>query len=171
MRTVAANRRSAGDAWYAPDACFAGQVPNYAGGSIAGLLYGFGVTFRSGRQAGLNEIRARMAELEDALPGVLICGLQDQLNRIDGLEQDINQLEKRIGTWQKQDAACRAIAKVPGIGKLTATALVAMMGYAKTFKSGREFASFLGLVPRHSGTGGKIGGMISKRATHTCARS
>ena len=112
-----------------------------------------------------------MAELEDALPGVLICGLQDQLNRIDGLEQDINQLEKRIGTWQKQDAACRAIAKVPGIGKLTATALVAMMGYAKTFKSGREFASFLGLVPRHSGTGGKIGGMISKRATHTCARS
>ena len=131
---------------------------------LRGLLYEFGVTFRSGRQAGLNEIRARMAELEDALPGVLICGLEDQLRRIDGLEQDINQLEKRIGTWQKQDAACRAIAKVPGIGKLTATALVAMMGDAKMFKSGREFASFLGLVPRQSGTGGRIRlGSISKR--------
>jgi len=52
---------------------------------------------------------------------------------------------------------------VPGIGKLTATAL-ATMGDAKTFKSGREFASFLGLVPRQSGTGGKIRlGSISKR--------
>ena len=69
----------------------------------------------------------------------------------------------RLTAWQKQEAACRAIAAVPGIGKLTATAL-ATMGDAKTFKSGREFASFLGLVPRQSGTGGKIRlGSISKR--------
>jgi transposase len=105
-----------------------------------------------------------MAELEDALPAVMICSLQDQLKRIDGLEQDIDQLEKRIGAWHKQEAACRAIAAVPGIGRLTATALVAMIGDAKTFKSGREFASFLGLVPRQSGTGGRIRlGSISKR--------
>jgi transposase len=131
---------------------------------LRGLLYEFGVTFRVGRLAGLAEIRARMAELGDALPGAMIGSLQDQLQRIDGLEQDINRLEKRMGTWQKQEAACRAIAEVPGIGKLTATALVATMGDAKTFKSGREFAAFLGLVPRQSGTGGRIRlGSISKR--------
>ena len=131
---------------------------------LRGLLYEFGVTFRAGRLAGLAEIRARMAELEDALPGLMIGSLQEQLKRIDGLEHDIDQLEKQIGTWQKQDAACRAIAKVPGIGKLTATALVATIGDAKTFKSGREFASFLGLVPRQTGSGGKIRlGAISKR--------
>lgn len=131
---------------------------------LRGLLYEFGVTFRAGRLAGLAEIRARMAELEDALPGLMIGSLQEQLKRIDGLEHDIDQLEKRMGTWQKQDAACRAIAKVPGIGKLTATALVATIGDAKTFKSGREFASFLGLVPRQTGSGGKIRlGAISKR--------
>jgi len=79
---------------------------------LRGLLYEFGVTFRAGRQAGLSEIRVRMAELEDRLPGAMICSVQDQLKRIDGLEQDIDQLEKRIGTWQKQDAACRAIAEV-----------------------------------------------------------
>jgi transposase len=83
----------------------------------------------------------------------MIGSLQDQLQRIDGLEQDIDRLEQRMGTWQKQEAACRAITAVPGIGKLTATALVATMGDAKTFKSGREFASFLGLVPRQRGTG------------------
>lgn len=131
---------------------------------LRGLLYEFGATFRAGRLAGLAEIRVRMAELEDALPGVMICSLQDQLKRIDRLEQDIDQLEKRIGAWQQQEAACRAIAAVPGIGKLTATALVATVGDAKTFRSGREFASFLGLVPRQSGTGGKIRlGSISKR--------
>jgi transposase len=81
-----------------------------------------------------------------------------------GWGQEIDQLEKRISIWHKQEAACRAIAQVPGIGKLTATALVAMIGDAKAFKSGRELASFLGLVPRQSGTGGKIRlGSISKR--------
>jgi transposase len=131
---------------------------------LRGLLYEFGATFRAGRQAGLDEIRARMAELEDALPGAMISSLQDQLKRIDGLTQEIDRLEKRMGTWQKQEAACCAIAEVPGIGKLTATALVATIGDAKAFKSGRELASFLGLVPRQSGTGGKIRlGSISKR--------
>src|SRR5512137_1168769 len=131
---------------------------------LRGLLYEFGATFRAGRVAGLAEIRARMAELEDALPAMLFDGLRDQLQRIDGLERHIDQIEKRIGTWQKQDAACGAIAEVPGIGRLTATALVAMIGDPKTFKSGREFASFLGLVPRQSGTGGRVRlGSISKR--------
>ena len=131
---------------------------------LRGLLYEFGVTFRAGRLAGLAEMRARMAELEDALPAMLFDGLQDQLKRIDRLEHDIDQLEKRIGAWQKQEAACRAIATVPGIGRLTATALVAMIGDARSFKSGREFASFLGLVPRQTGTGGKTRlGSISKR--------
>lgn len=131
---------------------------------LRGLLYEFGMTFRAGRMAGLGEIRARVAQLSDELPGAMLCSLQDQLKRIDGLQNDIDQLEQRLGVWQKREAACRAIAQVPGIGKLTATALVAMIGDPKTFKSGREFASFLGLVPRQTGTGGKLRlGSISKR--------
>ena len=131
---------------------------------LRGLLYEFGVTFRAGRLAGLAEIRARMAELENTLPGTMLYSLQEQLRRIDAIQHDIDRLEQQIRDWQKQEAACRAIAQVPGIGRLTATALVATMGDVKTFKSGREFASFLGLVPRQSGTGGKIRlGSISKR--------
>lgn len=131
---------------------------------LRGLLYEFGVSFRAGRVAGLAEIRTRMTELEDVLPGIILRGLLDQLSRIDRIEQDIDQLEKQMNCWHKQEAACRAIAEIPGVGKLTATALVATMGGAKTFKSGREFASFLGLVPRQSGTGGKVRlGSISKR--------
>ena len=131
---------------------------------LRGLLYEFGACFRAGRVGGLTEVRARMVELEEVLPGAMMCSLQDQLRRIDGLQTEIDQLEHRIAAWQRQDAACSAIAAVPGIGKLTATALVATMGDAATFKSGREFAAFLGLVPRQSGTGGKVRlGSISKR--------
>jgi transposase len=131
---------------------------------LRGLLYEFGVTLRAGRLAGLSEIRKRMAQLESEIPGMLWMGLQDQLKRIDELEQDIARIEKAMGNWQKQEAACRAISEIPGIGRLTATALVATIGDARTFKSGREFAAFLGLVPRQRGTGGKVRlGSISKR--------
>jgi transposase len=131
---------------------------------LRGLLYEFGVTLRAGRLAGLSEIRKRTAQLESELPGMLWMGLQDQLKRIDELEQDIARIEKAMGNWQKQEAACRAVSAIPGIGRLTATALVATIGDARTFKSGREFAAFLGLVPRQHGTGGKVRlGSISKR--------
>ncbi len=129
-----------------------------------GLLYEFGATFKTGRQAGLSEIRERMAELEQTVPGLLLEAIRDQLKRINQLDEEINRLEQRFSQWHKQEAACQAIAEIPGIGKLTATALVATVGQAKAFKSGREFASFLGLVPRQSGTGGKVRLLgISKR--------
>lgn len=108
---------------------------------LRGLLYEFGATFRAGRLAGLAEIRERMAQLEDTLPHPIVLNLQDQLRRINGFEEDIDQIEKRIGAWQKQEAACRAISEVPGIGRLTATALVATIGDARTFKSGRPARS------------------------------
>jgi transposase len=131
---------------------------------LRGLLYEFGASFRAGRTAGLAEIRSRMAEIEEAVPGSLMICLKDQLRRIDELQKEIDQLEQQMSVWQKKESACRAISEVPGIGRLTATALVATIGDAKTFKSGREFASFLGLVPRQNGTGGKVRlGSISKR--------
>jgi transposase len=131
---------------------------------LRGLLYEYGVTLKTGRQAGLAEIRQRMGELEDRVPRLLLQALQGQLARIDGIDKEIGKIEKRIGAWQKQEAPCKAIAEIPGIGKLTATALVATMGEAKSFKSGREFAAYVGLVPRQSGTGGRVKLLgISKR--------
>ncbi|ONY67540.1 IS110 family transposase, partial [Burkholderia cenocepacia] len=60
--------------------------------------------------------------------------------------------------------ACLRISEIPGVGVLTATAAVSVIGQAKTFRSGREFAAYLGLVPRQNGSGGKIKlGGISKR--------
>ncbi len=131
---------------------------------LRSLLYEFGVVLRTGRQAALAELRNRIVEVEQSVPGVLMEALKEQLARIAALDEQIALLEKRIGSWHKQEAACRAIAAIPGIGPLTATALVATIGDARTFKSGRELASFIGLVPQQHGTGGKLRlGHISKR--------
>jgi transposase len=74
------------------------------------------------------------------------------------------EIERRLKTWMKDDKAARAIAEIPGVGPLSATAAVATMGDPGSFKSGREFAAWLGLVPGQTGTGGKIQLLgISKR--------
>jgi transposase len=58
--------------------------------------------------------------------------------------------------WKKEDAAVQVINKIPGVGLLTATVAVATMGEAKAFRSGREFAAWVGLVPKQTGTGSKV---------------
>src|SRR5437879_8387619 len=80
------------------------------------------------------------------------------------LSEQIKALERQIGAWQRRAEAWQRIAAIPGVGLLTVTAAVATMGDAKSFRSGREFAAFLGLVPRQSGTGGRVKMLgISKR--------
>ncbi|OJA38210.1 IS110 family transposase, partial [Burkholderia ubonensis] len=56
----------------------------------------------------------------------------------------------------KEDLAVKAISEIPGVGLLTATAAVAMMGDPKAFSSAREFAAWAGLVPKQTGSGGKV---------------
>ncbi|OXC76066.1 IS110 family transposase [Caballeronia sordidicola] len=131
---------------------------------LRGLLYEFGVTLKVGRVAGLAEVRERLHEIEQVVPGALFCALCDQLQHIDRIDGEIKKLERQIVAWQRQEAACQRVAAIPGIGPLTATALVATIGDPAAFKSGRELAAYLGLVPRQNGTGGKVRlGAISKR--------
>lgn len=131
---------------------------------LRGLLYEYGLMFLKGRRAGLAEIRTRLAEWESIVPPLLREALDEQLARLGRLEEEIRSIERRIERWRRQSEEAMAVAEIPGVGLLTATALVATMGDPKTFASGREFAAFLGLVPRQSGTGGQVRlGHVSKR--------
>ncbi|CAB3807685.1 IS110 family transposase ISRta3 [Pararobbsia alpina] len=130
---------------------------------LRGLLYEFGVTLKVGRVAGPAEVRERLHEIEQVVPGTLFCALCDQLQHFDRIDGGIKKLETQIVAWRRQEAACQRLAAIPGIGPLTATALVATIGDPAAFKSGRELAACLGLVPRQNGTGGKVRlGGISK---------
>ncbi|WWT62943.1 IS110 family transposase [Burkholderia pyrrocinia] len=72
------------------------------------------------------------------------------------LDEQIGAIERRMREWKKDDQAVKAISEIPGVGVLTATAAVAMMGNPKAFRSGREFAAWAGLVPKQTGSGGKV---------------
>ena len=98
------------------------------------------------------------------LPEVVVLSVQEQLKRVDALQDDIDQLDKRLAAMVKQNQQMLAVQAIPGIGPLTATALVATAADLSTFKSGRQFAAWLGLTPRQVGTGGKTQQLgISKR--------
>ena len=90
--------------------------------------------------------------------------LREQWARVIRLDEEIGEMERWLALWHKNNAASRRIAAIPGVGVLSATAAVAAMGDPGAFKSGREFAAWLGLVPRHIGTGGRVRMLgISKR--------
>jgi transposase len=131
---------------------------------LRGLLYEFGAELPAGRRAGLARIPEALATLEAVLPAMVIDTVREQLKRIGGLDQDIAEIERRLAAWKKDDVASQRLLDIPGVGLLTATAAVATIGEARTFKSGRQFAAFVGLVPRQSGTGGRVKLLgISKR--------
>ena len=131
---------------------------------LRGLLTEYGEVMAVGRAALNRGIKDALARLAERLPAVLIDTLREQWDMLAKLDEQIAQIEQRLLAWMKQDKASKTIAQIPGVGLLTATAAVATMGDASTFKSGREFAAWLGLVPGQVGTGGKVRLLgISKR--------
>lgn len=132
--------------------------------ALRGLMYEFGAVFAKGKKALFAEIEATLEALANSLPQVVLDSLRDQVSRIKALDVDLQTVEKRLKLQLKQDLQMQRVAKIPGVGLLTATAAIATMGDASAFKSGREFCAWLGLVPSQNGTGGKVRlGAISRR--------
>ena len=131
---------------------------------IRGLLYEFGADLPQGRQRGLKEVPDALANLENAISPMMLDTIRQQLKRLEEMDKDIADIEKRLTLWKKDQEAVTRLMAIPGVGLLTATVVIATVGDMKSFRSGREFAAFLGLVPRQSGTGGKVRLLgISKR--------
>ncbi|GHA79460.1 putative family 20 transposase [Formosimonas limnophila] len=124
--------------------------------ALRGLLTEYGEVMGVGRASLNRAMNDVLARLNERLPAMLIDTLREQYARLTQLDEEIAQIERRLNDWKKESPACKAIAEIPGVGLLTATAAVATMGNPKAFKSGAEFAAFLGLVPSHTGTGGKV---------------
>lgn len=75
--------------------------------------------------------------------------------QLRGLHEHIDALDEQIKAWQEASAAAQALATVPGIGPLTSAALAAHVPDPRVFRTGRDFAAWLGLVPRQNSSGGK----------------
>jgi transposase len=88
--------------------------------------------------------------------------------QLDEVGQRIAEVDTRIAAWHKASPVSRRLATIPGIGPLIATAIAATVPDPDVFRGGREFAAWLGLVPRQTSTGGKPRlGRISRLGTST----
>lgn len=134
-----------------------------------GLLAEYGIILPQGpwrfvRQAPVAIAEANMSELARELFSELVDQLRDVNARLDGLDT-------RILAICRNNAACRRLARLPGVGPIIATALISAIDDGRHFRNGRELAAWIGLVPRQYTTGGKprLGG-IGRRANHYLRR-
>jgi transposase len=122
---------------------------------IRGLLAEYGIIIPQG----IGHIAKRLPDIledgENDLPGAFRQLLQRLGEHLKELDRQVRELEVQIQLWHRQDEASRKLAKIPGIGPITASALVASIGDAKSFENGRQLAAWLGLVPRQHSSGGK----------------
>lgn len=131
--------------------------------ALRGLLYELGIVLPEGHVRLAKAIPEAFATVENELPSLLLESLREQWARIIRLDEDIQVIERRLKRCLHESPDCRKVAEI-GVGLLTATAAVAAVGNATTFRSGRQFAAWLGLVPRQTGTGGRVRQLgLSKR--------
>jgi transposase len=123
--------------------------------AIRGHMAEFGMVAAQ-RDAGLKALIAIIADGDDVrLPTMARELLVLQVEHLRQIEARIAALDGRL-VWQaRDDEACRRLTEAPGIGPVIATAMVATVGNARLFSSGRSFAAWLGLTPRQHATGGR----------------
>jgi len=101
---------------------------------------------------------------EERLPAYARRALEILIRRLMELTEEIGALDQELRAWHAENEASRRLAAIPGVGVITATAIAATVTDPDQFRSGRQFAAWLGLTPQQQSTGGKtrLGG-ISKQ--------
>lgn len=134
---------------------------------IRGLLVEHGITMRKGRGGFRGFVPSLLAEDSELSPAMhsLISGLWEEWLATDCA---VKTLTRDLECLAREDAACRRLMTVPGVGPLVATAMIAAVADGSTFGRGRDFAAWLGLVPRQMSTGGKtrLGGITKRGNTY-----
>ena len=120
--------------------------------SIRGMLTEFGVTVARGLQ---NVDKLREIVDESNLPVLTLVSVQSLFTMLDQLNDQIQGLKDVMDARVKADEDAQRLMEVPGIGAITAFAILEFAGDLLGFKNGREFAAWLGLTPKEHSTGGR----------------
>lgn len=125
------------------------------GNQIRGLLGEYGIVIAQSLTQLRRALPIIMEDAENGLTGAAREVFAELYAELVALDVRIKQNEQRIGRAFKAEPMCQKIAAIPGVGPLTATAMIAAVGDGQGFRHGREMAAWLGLVPRQHSSGGK----------------
>jgi len=133
---------------------------------IRGFLLERGIVFPAGASNLRNRMAAILEDAEQNLTPRMRKVLAHLWQEWKDLNAEIDSVSNEIDSIAESDPACQRLRKIPGVGPLVATATVAAIGNGAAFRKGREFAAWLGLIPRQHSTGGKARLLgISKRGS------
>ncbi len=123
----------------------------------------YGVVVAQGRHRE-DVLIAKRDEIREDLPDDACFALDALIGQLDTLNCQIEGIDARLVEIHKTNAICGLLATIPGIGPITATAFAATIPDPSAFRSGREFAAWLGLTPRQNSSGGKhrLGGITKQ---------
>ena len=115
--------------------------------TVRGLLREFGIVIPVGAQHVVPRVRELLADSPD-VPDLMRSSLAHACDEIETIETHMRAVERQLTTLARDRDDIKLLQTVPGVGLLTATAVVALVGDIRRFHSSRQFASFLGLTPR-----------------------
>jgi len=131
--------------------------------ALRGHMSEFGIVVAQGRCNASKLIDVIEDDTDDRLPALARQTLQTFVEQLYSADHQIAALERRLKLWHQGNEASRRLTAIPGVGIITATAIVATVGDASQFSSGRQLAAWLGIVPKQNSSGGKERmGRISK---------
>jgi len=122
---------------------------------IRSLLLERGITLRQGRRHLEHALPGILEDADAKLSGALRMLLAQLKLELDQLAERMDQADTAIAQSARQSEACQRLVAMPGIGPVTATAIIATIGNGAAFRKGRDFAAWLGVVPEEHSTGGK----------------
>jgi len=122
---------------------------------IRGLLMEYGIVIPQGISTLRKAIPDLLEDAENTLSSYFRELLRELYDEIVHFDERIETLELKLKVLSEQNEDCQRLLTIPGVGLLTASALIAAIGDISVFKSGRELAAWIGLVPRQHSTGGK----------------
>jgi len=133
--------------------------------TLRGLCREFGLAVPPGARTGIEALSRLLADPRSPIPELLRSSMTLLIEEIRLLETRVAGIEQQLAEVAKHNTVCQTLLTIPGIGLLTATALVAATGgNVDHFKSARHFASWFGLTPREFSSGGtRVLGRLSKR--------
>ena len=125
------------------------------GNQIRGLLSEFGIVIPQGIRSIMKQVPEILEDGENGLLGTMRNLIERLTENLKEMDRQARELEAQIQLWHRENAASRRLAEIPGLGPITASAIVATVGDAREFKNGRQLAAWMGLVPRQHSSGGK----------------